>query len=185
MVTAWRSTRRWSSARQAASRWSLSSSKEATSGSGHHEVAPGKAAPFLHPALLVTLARRAEVALEQVVAAKGDEGPLLLAVAPFQDPYCTAALQVVVAEPLGDAIKVVKGQHMPFEEGFLLLRRIGSHKQLPGVAQAHEEQLHGHLLTGDDSLGFCPVHLGIHPRIKLQGHVHRARFLRSRRRWPM
>jgi len=60
---------------------------------------------------------------------------------------------------------------VPFEECSLLLRQEGHHEQPPGVAQAHEGQLHPHLLASDNGDPFSPVRLRIVPGIELQRNV--------------
>jgi len=62
----------------------------------------------------VALARCAEVALEQVMAAEDDERLLFLAVASFQDTL-HGNLQVVVADAPRHASKVMESHHVPFE----------------------------------------------------------------------
>ena len=55
-------------------------------GHGRQEVAPCVAHVALHAAFLMSLTRRAVVALKQVIASEGNKCFLFLTVAPFQDP---------------------------------------------------------------------------------------------------
>ena len=137
---------------------------------GHHEVAAGETHTMLYPSLLMSLTRSAKVALEQVMAAKDDESLLFLPVAPFQNAL-HGGFQIVVTDTSWYTLEMVESPDMPFEKRFLLLRREGHHEQPPGVAQAHEEQLHPHPLASDNGDPFPPVRLRIAPGIELQRNV--------------
>ena len=107
------------------------------------------------------------------MAPKNDECLLFLPVAPFQYPF-HSHFQIVVGDPLRHPLEEVKRVDVPFKECFLLLRWIRSHEQSPRVAQAHQEQLDGHTLTGNVDDRFSPVDLSVRTGIELQGQVHLA-----------
>ena len=112
------------------------------SGNWDHETATRKTNAFLHSAFLVTLPGCAVMALKKVVAAEGDKRFLFLPSPSFQNEL-HGDLQVVVAETSWNAMKVVESVNVPFKECLPPLVREGLGEQLPGVAESHDEQLHG------------------------------------------
>ena len=163
--------------RQACTKWRFSSSKEASCGDGHQKIAATEAHGGLDPAFLPTRFRLAEMALEQVVGAKGDELPLLaphLALGHQTDRRG----QIVVADAPGHAPKVLEGTHMAGEKGLLLLAGKGHHKAPPTVGQPHHKDLHRLPHPANDGDGLPPIHLRILPRVKLQWQKERRSMMR-------
>src|SRR2546421_12033964 len=117
--------------------------------------------------LLVALGRRTEVALKQVVTAKGHKGPLFLANASVHQDF-DGRPQIVVTEAVRDAAKVFKGPHMPLKKGFLLLCWKGHHETAARVVEAHHEVLHYLRHASDHRLSLTPIHLRIRAFLKLQ-----------------
>lgn len=89
---------------------------------------------FTYAPFLVPFAGCAEVAVEQVVAAEGDERLLLLPVAPFQDAL-HGGLEIVVAEAVGHTAQMMEGGDVPGKECLLPLRGKGHGKGFARVAQ--------------------------------------------------
>src|SRR5947207_6906395 len=135
---------------------------------GHQKIAAAKPHTVFYPSLLMPLTRGTKVTAEQVVTAKGDERPLLFAVASLNQRF-DCRRQIVVTEPMRHAAKVLKGAHMPLKKRFLLLRRKGHHEAATRVVEPHHADLHGLLHPGQNHLGFSPVHLRILPWLKFQG----------------
>src|SRR5438034_18336 len=85
----------------------------------------------------MSLGRSTEMGVEEVVATKGNESPLLLPDM-AQHQWLDRSSQIVIAEPMRHASKEVEGTHMPVEEGFLLLSR-----------KSHEAFFYGHVCAFD------------------------------------
>ena len=120
---------------------------------------------MLDPAFFMGGARRAEMALEQVMAAKQDKGLLFLTVASGKDMQ-HRRLEVVVTDPVRYPAKMGECLNVAIEERLLLLGGKRHHKQTPGVAKAHEKKLHRDLSAGENDRAFTPIHLGIDARIE-------------------
>src|SRR5438270_3551854 len=118
---------------------------------GHHEIAAREAHTVFDPSFLVALCRRAEVALKEVVTAKGHKGPLFLADASLHQDLDSRP-QIVVSEAMRHATKVFKGAHMPLKKGFLFLSRKGHNETAPRVVEAHHKVVDRLRHAGDDGL---------------------------------
>ena len=122
------------------------------------------------------LGRGAVATLEQVIAAKGFEHILFLAVVAFQHSKY-GRLQVIIRDSPWHTPKEIASLDVALEEGFLLLERKGHHEPGFRVVQPHHEYLHHHPHPANLRLRFSPIYLGILSRLKLQGQKCRTMFL--------
>jgi hypothetical protein len=130
-------------------------------------VASDVANAMFDAAFLMAFAGRTEVAIEEIVAAKDREGTLLLTGAAGEERLDCGG-EVVVAQAVGDTLKVVEGVDMRLEEGFLTLGGKGHGKGSSREAQTHDEELDGELLSLHEHDGLTPVDLSILTRVKLE-----------------
>src|SRR5712692_8125184 len=139
----------------------------------HHRIAPCVADSMLDLSFLMPLARRTEMGFEEVMGAKGDESADFMArasgFASFLQGQFDGSAQVVVADPMRNPAKVLKGLEMCPQETLLFLRRKRHRKGPAREAQPHDEHLYLLSATSDDGSGFSPVHLCILARFKFEG----------------
>lgn len=123
---------------------------------------------------LMSLARCAKVGVKQIVTAQSDKVMLFPSSTPGSASFSMVkrqfhrGSQIVVRQPRWNASKVLKCQHMPVKEAFLLLAGEGHDKDAPRVTQPHDEELHRPALAAKQHLGLTPVHLGILARFESQ-----------------
>src|SRR6266567_8519354 len=101
-------------------------------GNGHEEISATKPHRCLHTTLLPPSSGLAEMALEQVVGAKGDELPMFSTDFPFGHE-AHGCREVVVTNAPGHAPKVLEGANMPVEKALLLLTGKRHDKASPTV----------------------------------------------------
>ena len=82
---------------------------------------------MLHTAFFMALPGRAKMALEQVMAAEGQETRLFLARLAAQNVF-DGSFQVVIADALRNPFEVPKGGYMPFQKRFEFLARKSHHE---------------------------------------------------------
>jgi hypothetical protein len=142
----------------------LSPSRPSRAGDGHEEVAAGVADERLDVPLLVGPAHQAEVGLEEVVALQAEERvgepPL-----PAAGDLRHGDLQVVVADPPGDAAEEGEGAGVPLEERLGALAREGAAEERVGVRQGHDEDGHLGRPAVERDRGLAEVGLGLAGRV--------------------
>ena len=134
----------------------------------NHEVGAGELDQPLHLALVVALARAAEAVLEQVVADQLGErlGALTLAVAA---DLGHRDLGVVVQDRHRHAAEEGEGAHVPVQEGFRGLARVGLDEAGVRLRQVHAEEVDLLAHAADHTDRLAEIHLGVAWRMS-QGH---------------
>ncbi len=109
----------------------------------------------------------AEMALEQVIGAKGYKALVL----PASFPSChqlDSCREVIIADAPGHAPEVLERAGVPVEEALLFLAGKSHDKSSPAVRQPHHKHLYRLPHSGDDRDGLPPIDLCILTRFKLQ-----------------
>jgi hypothetical protein len=139
---------------------------------GHEKIAAAEPNGVLHLPFLMRLAHVAEDAVEEIVAAEGEECGLLLACATLHD-VLGGGLEVVVPDALGNPADMVKRCHMAGKEALLLLRGEGHHKGATGVAEPQDKEMHREAHPPDVCHCLPPIYLGVAAWVERQGKIGR------------
>lgn len=134
---------------------------------GHEKISATKPNRCLDPTFLPPSGWLAEMAVEQVIRAKGDE--LLVLLASFSLRHqANSGRKVIIADPPGHAPEVSERTHMTIEEALLLLAGKRHHVPASAMRQPHHKDLDCLTHSGDDHDCFPPIHLGVSARFKGQ-----------------
>ena len=135
---------------------------------GNQDVPADKPHQMLHRPLLVAASRIAEDALEEVVAAKGRELPVLLPVGSLEH-LGDRRLEVVVNALPGNPAEELEGQTVPRQKRLQPFVGEGVDEGGSTATKPHAEQMHPRRLSPETHHRLPPIHLSLLSRGRLQG----------------